>query len=154
MHMEMLILSHYSSLRLHMSIWYKKRDFSPDLRKMPTCILTCQSRLRSYTDDSWEVNIFGLTSAEEKLMRSSYPEMNVCGEGVSMYLHVGSQYSVDSTLKAYRKSVHGSNSTYRDGVLSVGLLYLNFLEGHGYKVTKSHINVMDMDTRWTFILQK
>lgn len=42
-------------------------------------------------------------------MRSSYPEMNVCGEGVSMYLHVGSQYSVDSTLKAYRKSVHGSN---------------------------------------------
>lgn len=45
-------------------------------------------------------------------------------------------------------------STHRDSVLSVAVLYLNYLEEQGYKVTKSNINVMDWETRWTFTLQK
>ncbi|OXA48844.1 uncharacterized protein LOC110855062 isoform X1 [Folsomia candida] len=68
----------------------------------------CQATLRGYGENGWEVNIFGLTSAGEKLMRSAYPEIEVRGEGVTMYLHVGEQYSPVSTLDAYRKSVSDS----------------------------------------------
>ncbi|XP_021967383.1 uncharacterized protein LOC110862499 [Folsomia candida] len=121
---------------------------------MPTCIVTCQSNLGQHEEDRWGVNIFGLTNSEKELMKSTYPELVVCGRGVSKYCHVGKD---DSELDSYNdiwESITDSKSTHRDGVLSAAVVYLNYLEQQGYQVTKSDINVMAMDTRWTFVLQK
>ncbi|OXA43081.1 GTP-binding protein A [Folsomia candida] len=58
------------------------------------------------------------------------------------------------TLVQFVVVICGTICTNRDGVLSVALVYVHYLEESGYQVTKSNIDVMATDTRWTFNLQK